>query len=137
MPFSNNTLSVNVILKGWDSYRLEKDLICYWREVKLGKNIIIFPFSFQESHSPKTALREIFSIIGECELVKFRRRKLAHAEKKLEAATCSLEESKKRILSLELENEKFQQLVAELYAPGGTLAEEARKEYESLSRQGN
>nr|WQM86890.1 hypothetical protein [Marseillevirus cajuinensis] len=137
IPFSKNVLKVRIFLKGWDFFSFEKDLICSWREIKYGKETRIYPFRFQESFVPKKALSRIFAVIGKKNLVEFRKKKTTQCKKQLKEALQQLNQSNKKVQTLELENEKFRQLLAELYAPGGTLAEEARKEYETLSQQGN
>ncbi|ALH06715.1 hypothetical protein PMV_017 [Port-miou virus] len=133
-PFSDKVLSVSVSVKDWDSFGYEKNTVCYWREVTRNGKVFILPFRFQESFPVERALPQIISVVGKHEFRQYRRTRLQRATQEVVFLEMSLVEKEQKILSLEKEKEGYENLLAELYAPGGALAKEAEKNFENLTQ---
>ncbi|BAU79930.1 hypothetical protein A9K97_gp421 [Tokyovirus A1] len=141
LPFLEDVheISASVSIKGWESRR---DVVCYWREVK-DKNkgtFSVYPFRFHEPCNAKEALPKIISVVGKHKFKNFRRKKFLKVFKETCDLTVALQETKEKnralreeVHTLDKKNKELQNLLAEAYAPGGILAKEAQKHFESLS----
>ncbi|AVR53173.1 hypothetical protein MarSH_468 [Marseillevirus Shanghai 1] len=128
-PFSFETISVKVSLKGWNSWSYDKEVIYHWREVQNQGKTRIFPFRFHESYSLDRGLSQILGVVGKTRLVEFRRERSRKLSGKVQILQGDLKSATEKLVSLEQENKKLQNLLAELYAPGGTLAKEAERDF--------
>lgn len=133
-------IHVSVSLKGWNAYRYNREVVCYWREVKNNGTVFIYPFGYQEFYMPKKAFSTIISIIGTYDFAEFRKKRYTKAVEEARNLSKLLRETKEENAALREEiyllnekNEKLQDLLSEAYAPGGAIAAEAQKHFEGLS----